>query len=191
VRLFFAVALSESARAAVRRVADGVQQQLVRCGAVRTVKWVERENLHVTLRFIGEVDEDRAAALIDAMQVAIEVGSYHLVIGHGGCFPRSGPPRVAWVGASEGVLETQRLFAALEARLALLGFEKESREYTPHVTLGRVREIDRAGARVLRDALEATPAALAAMDVGAITLYQSHLSPRGPRYDVLREIPLS
>jgi 2'-5' RNA ligase len=191
MRLFFAIALSESARNAAVAVAEGVQQQLARQGAARAIKWVERENLHVTVRFIGEVEEGRVAPLIDAMRAPIVVPTYRIVLGHGGCFPRSGPPRVAWLGASEGIDETRRVYTALDARLAPLGFEQEGREYTPHVTLGRVREIDRAGTRVLREALDTTPAVLAAMDARTITLYRSHLSPKGPRYEMQLEIPLS
>jgi 2'-5' RNA ligase len=191
VRLFFAIALPDGTRARVAAVADALQRRLAAHGAPRAVKWVERENLHVTLRFLGEVTDDRAASLRRVLRDPLPVPAFHAAIGNGGCFPAGGPPRVAWVGMGEGSEEARRVFDALDSRLAPLGFQKEERPYTPHLTLGRVREIDRAGGRILREALSAVPLVLDRIDVRCTTLYRSHLSSGGPRYEMLLETPLS
>lgn len=191
MRVFFALALDEVARTAIAAEAGRVQQQLAQQGTIRAVKWVERENLHVTLRFLGEVDDARGAALADVMRPALSTPSYRLTLGRAGTFPAGGPPRVAWVGVGSGGQETKAVFERLDERLAPLGHERERRPYTPHVTLGRVRDIDRPGARVLREALSTVPEAIATLDVRAVTLYRSHLSSKGPRYEVLLETPLT
>jgi 2'-5' RNA ligase len=192
VRLFFAIALPDDVRTAVASVAQDLQRQLALQAAGRSaVKWVERENLHVTLRFVGEVDDRQAMSLFDAMRGALPVPKYRATLGHAGCFPGGGPPRVVWVGVGEGTEQTRRVFDAIDARLAPLGFVKEPRPYTPHLTLGRVRENDRAGGRMLRGALEAVPADLGTIEVRVTTLFRSHLSSKGPRYEVVVETPLS
>ena len=92
---------------------------------------------------------------------------------------------------ADGSEQTRRVFDAIDSRLSPLGFVKEARPYTPHLTLGRVRDIDRASGRMLRESLEAVPAVLHTIEVRAVTLYRSHLSPKGPRYEIVLETPLT
>jgi 2'-5' RNA ligase len=191
VRLFFAVALDEAARGAARSACDRLQRQLASGGAPRGVKWVEEENLHVTVRFLGEVDAARVAMMVEHMRSPLAEPRYDIVLGGAGTFPGSGPPRVAWLGLSTGVAETRRVYTLLDARLGPLGFERETRPYTPHVTLGRVRELSRSASRSLREALVALPAEIATQQVTGLTLFSSRLSPKGPRYEVVAETPLS
>lgn len=169
-------------------------QQLVR-GAIDSVRrpgdgvsWVRRDNLHYTLRFLGEIGADglrragEAAAEAAAGQPAFDV-----VLGAAGAFPNPSRARVLWVGLSEGeapfVALAQRLEAALERR----GFERERRGFTPHLTIGRVREPgtswDERLARV--PSLAAEPAAR--FRVGSIAVVQSQLDPAGSIYRVVAE----
>ncbi len=191
MRLFFAFALDEPVRAAAARVEEDLHQRLVRAGSPRAVKWVERENLHVTLRFLGEVDDTRWRVLADALNEPLGCAPFELAVGGAGSFPSSGPPRVVWIGVSEGTDHARGVFAALESRISPLAFEREERDYTPHLTLGRVREIDWTHGRQLRDWLGEVPREIGAERVGTITLYQSRLSLKGPRYEIVKEIPLS
>jgi 2'-5' RNA ligase len=191
VRLFFAVSLADAARGAAASLCDRLQQRLAQAGAPRGVKWVEYENLHVTLRFLGEVEDARATAMLDSLRAALDEPRFAIVLGGGGCFPPSGPPGVAWLGLTTGVEETRRVHALLDDRLTPLGFEREARPYTPHVTLGRVRDLNRSASRILRDTLAATPEAIQGMQVEGVTLYRSRLSPHGPQYEVVTDIPLS
>lgn len=190
MRLFFAIALDEAVRAATADVAAALQERLAHAGAGRAVKWVEPENLHVTLRFIGEVDDGRAARLLEAVDAPLEAGTFGLRVGGAGCFPEHGAPRVLWAGVREGADHARAAFDALDRRLTPLGVEREPRPYTPHLTLGRVREIDRTGGRRLREWLAETPADLGALHVDGLTLYRSRLSPAGPRYEILKVVPL-
>lgn len=191
MRLFFGIALEELLRASAAQVADRIQQRLSAARSARAVKWVERENLHVTMRFLGEVDERRAAALVEAAGQPLEEAVFDLALGSAGAFPAAGPPRVLWIGLTAGADSARAVFGSLEQRTAALGFEPEPRAYTPHVTLGRVREIDRTRGRDLREWLAETPSHLGTQRVTMVTLYRSHLSSEGPRYEVVAEVPLS
>ncbi len=191
MRLFFAIALSDDVRAAVARAADGLQQQLASSGSARAVKWVERENLHITLQFLGEVDEARARALLDVLGAPLAGKPFSLVAGGAGAFPPAGAPRVVWVGVRDGADAARHVFDTLEERLGPLAFESAGRAYTPHLTLGRVRHIEPTRGRALRGWLNDVPEVIGTQTVAVVTLYQSRLSPKGPRYEVVKEIPLS
>ncbi|HSL23267.1 MAG TPA: RNA 2',3'-cyclic phosphodiesterase [Vicinamibacterales bacterium] len=190
MRLFFAIALDDAVRAATARVAADLQERLARAGAARAVKWVEPENLHVTLRFIGEVDDGRAARLLDIVAAPLDAGAFGLRVGGAGCFPEHGAPRVLWAGVQEGADRARAVFDTLDRRLAPLRLERELRPYTPHLTLGRVREIERAVGTRLREWLAEAPPDLGALQVDGLTLYRSQLSAKGPRYEALKVIPL-
>jgi 2'-5' RNA ligase len=191
VRLFFAIALSEPLRASVSRVSDSLQERLASVHRRRAVKWVERENLHVTMRFLGEVDEAATRVLAEHTREPLPQPAFELAVGGAGAFPPAGAPRVLWAGVGAGSDAARAVFESLERRLAPLRFPPEERAYTPHLTLGRVREIDRASGQQLRGWLAAVPAALGTQHVSGVTLYRSRLSPAGPRYEIVAEVPLS
>jgi 2'-5' RNA ligase len=190
MRLFVAFALDDPARDALCAVARDLAGRLARSREPRAVRWVERENLHVTLRFLGEVDEAQVTRLTAALAAPVPVEPFEMELGGGGCFPGAGPPRVAWVGVTGGVEEARAVFSQLDERLAPLGFAREARGYTPHVTLGRVRELGRRAGRDLRAWLESTHAPLATMNVRDAVLYRSHLTPAGSRYECMCRIGL-
>lgn len=191
MRLFFAITLEEALRASAANVAEGLQARLAERRSRRAVKWVERENLHVTMRFLGEVDEARARQLIDETRQPLAQPAFDLAIGGAGAFPPSGPPRVLWIGVWTGAEQAGKVFGLVEQRIAPLGFEREERAYTPHVTLGRIRELDRTRGRDLREWLADVPAPLGSQRVECVTLYRSHLSSAGPRYEIVTEVPLA
>jgi RNA 2',3'-cyclic 3'-phosphodiesterase len=191
VRLFLAVPIDAPARQAGAMLAADVASCLARWGAARAVKWVEQDNLHVTLRFLGEVDTSRVGGLQSALRSPLAVPCFSLVLAEAGCFPAAGLPRVLWVGVSQGSDQARAVFAELDARLAPLGFPREPRAYTPHLTLGRVRELSRDDGRRLRERLAEVPSPLATSWIDRVTLYRSHLTPRGPHYEVVQEVRLT
>jgi 2'-5' RNA ligase len=147
------------------------------------VAWVKRENLHYTLRFLGEVDaaaveavKGRLAAPFDTP--AFEVGLFGL-----GTFPPAGPPRVVWLAVSGGAKALSDVSGEVDARLDGLGLPKEERGFNAHLTLGRVKG---PVGRRLPDAI----AAAGATDAGRclvdhVTLFESRLSPSGATYCVV------
>jgi 2'-5' RNA ligase len=135
VRTFLAFELDSTVRA--RLVA--LQENLARVAP--DVKWVEQENMHLTLLFLGEVDERDLPGICRAAQQAVaELPAFALSVESAGCFPNPRRPRTLWVGVGAGVQEVVAVHDALEAALMELGcYRREERQYTPHVTLGRVK----------------------------------------------------
>ena len=184
MRVFLALTLPDE----VRRSLSLFQRELAHAGA--DIKWVERQHLHVTLKFLGEVtDEQRRVVEQRLGEVARGETAFALGLDRVGAFPSLSSPRVVWFGLGEGKARAVRLAERLEQDCVGLGLRKEERPFAAHVTLGRVRSPRGLGA--LARALQTndwTPPAL--WTVTAVTLYQSVLSSGGPTYNVLMEIPL-
>jgi len=186
-RLFFAVELP----ADVRERAYEIGRRLARA-AGGAVKWVEVENLHVTLKFVGGVPVGRVDEVVAAGRVAAAAGrSVELVLGGAGAFPSARSPRVLWIGVSGEIEPLGRVAAELDRLLSEAGLaEPEGRPFKPHLTLGRVRR----GARAPE--LTSALAELSNSQAGRVTvedfvLMRSHLSPRGPAYEVVERFRLS
>lgn len=135
VRTFIAVDVGESIVAA----ATSLQKQLATSGAA--VKWVEPDAMHITLLFLGEVDErDLVNVCRLVTKAAGEMPSFPLRIAGVGAFPNPRRPKVVWAGITDGAEELRRFFQMLEEPLIERGiYRKEERDFTPHLTLGRVR----------------------------------------------------
>jgi len=187
-RLFVALEPTDPVRRRLATTAADLKRSAGR--AADEVRWVQAENVHLTLQFLGAVPDERVAAIEAAVREAA-AGSRVLsleVKGAGG-FPNARRPRVVWVGVQGDLPALAALVQDLGRRLAPLGFAPEARPYSPHLTLGRARE--GRGAPGLAGAL-----AVAAQGEGApwraaeVVLFESHLSPRGPRYEALARAPL-
>ena len=154
------------------------------------VAWVAPENFHITLKFFGGVDEARLPALIDALRAtAVDRGPFDLEITGLGAFPSVSRPRVLWAGAEEGAAALGALALAVDDAVAPLGFPREERPFTAHVTLARVREPRRAPG--LAEALgAAAPRRFGRVRIEQLALMRSDLSPRGARYTGLSAVPL-
>ena len=184
IRTFVAVDLGK----AIRDRAVALQHALARTGT--EVKWVEPENLHLTLLFLGEV-EDREIPQVCRI-ISEETGKhapFPLSVESVGCFPNPRRPRIVWVGVGEGTQPLCTLHDKLEVPLQDLGYRREERRYTPHVTLGRVkgdRPADKLAAALAKQAGwkggETT--------VGELLVMGSELTPQGPRYTVLSRAKL-
>jgi 2'-5' RNA ligase len=152
------------------------------------VAWVARDNVHLTLKFLGAVDNDRLAALESSLaSAAAGQVPFDLTVHGLGAFPSRIRARVLWAGIGAGAAELAALAARVDAALAALGFARETRPFAAHVTLGRVRE-PRANPR-LAAALEAG-GPLGGQRVARISLMRSDLSPRGARYSELAGLSL-
>ncbi|MGI5817695.1 MAG: RNA 2',3'-cyclic phosphodiesterase [Armatimonadota bacterium] len=188
LRLFLAIPLDE----ALRDVACELQETLAAaCRRGPRVKWVERPNLHLTLKFIGDTPvEDLDRIMQIAGEAAAECSPCRLELCGTGCFPPRGAPRVIWLGLREQCPELTVLAHALGRRLVEAGLaEAEGKPFTGHFTLGRVR--DRGGGRELREAVERlADRSVGEMHVDRFVLLSSDLTPRGPVYTELGEFEL-
>ncbi|MFZ5476479.1 MAG: RNA 2',3'-cyclic phosphodiesterase [Myxococcota bacterium] len=172
MRVFFALALPGPAREAVAAVLAGLRDP--------GVSWTRPENLHITLRFCGEVEDVDALAEAVAPAARRHVLSEVRLVG-GGAFPDTRRPRVLWIGV-EGALAP--LAADLDAAVRAFGLLAERLPFAPHLTVGRVRAgVPRAAAASLAGLGE-----VARFVPAHVTMYASVLSREGPRYEALREL---
>ncbi len=187
-RLFVALEPPEPVR---RRIAAAAEKIRREAGpAAGEVRWVPAENVHLTMQFLGAVPEERVEAVGEAIAAAA-AGARPILLevkGAGG-FPNARRPRVVWLGLAGEVEPLAGLAAELGTRLAPLGFPPEARPFSAHQTLGRAR--DQRGAAGLGGALAAAAQAEGvAWRATELVLFESHLSPRGPRYEPVKRAPL-
>ncbi len=150
------------------------------------ITWIPADRLHLTVRFIGEVDERRATAIGEVLSTPVEVKPFNLTLCGAGAFPLRGTPRVVWVGVTDGREDLLAVERAVTSRLTPLGIPEEERAYRPHLTLARVREPAGLRSGSLLEGL--TDQHLGTVRIDAITLFQSKLSPKGPSYTPLLRI---
>lgn len=190
MRLFIGVELDDGVTAAAADAALALRARLGSIAPGFTARWIDRANLHITLWFIGEVVDERAAAIAEALRSPFDVAPFRLDLEGAGVFPPSGAPRVLWIGTTTGTEPMRELYRRIEKRLVPLGFPAERRPYTPHLTIARVKDPGRASGRDIRQAIAAVPAICGASAVKAVTLFRSRLSPRGATYEPQLRVPL-
>lgn len=150
------------------------------------VKWVEQHNLHLTLKFLGEVREQEIDRVCKVVQRgASAVKPFELEIRGVGAFPTAARPRTVWLGATDGAEPMVALHDSIEAKLAELDFREEHRRFQTHLTIGRVRgtgpEIAQLGQLIEQHA----DFVAGRMTVNRVTIFASALTSEGPVYDVL------
>ena len=187
MRLFVAVELAEGVRAEAGRAAARLAEALGP-SARGAVSWVAPANMHLTLRFLGEVAEPVARELEERLSGPFKTPAFRLAAAGFGAFPPSGPPRVFWLGLTAGAEELARVHDEVEERVSGLGFDKEDRPFRAHLTLGRVKA-PLSGARRVIASMPVEP--VGECTVTQVTLFQSRLSPRGAVYTALARGPLS
>jgi RNA 2',3'-cyclic 3'-phosphodiesterase len=148
------------------------------------VSWVRESNLHFTLRFLGEVTEATAArAAIAAGEAAATHGRFTLALGRAGAFPDQQHARVLWLGLTHGERALAALTATLEDRLAAQGIPRSDREFSPHLTIGRLRDPRPAPIEAL-DAIAPRTRPELTFEVRELCVIESVLSPGGSQYSV-------
>lgn len=178
MRLFFGIGLPGGIGKEVYDFCESLKSKLPK------MKWVEEENLHVTLRFLGEVDSSRLGSLSDAARkTSSSVKRFEILLGELGAFPNPRKARVFWLGLRKGSDETSGLFTALEERLVGAGFNAEGKSYHPHVTLARLSPPQSPLLTLERLSIPSFPS----FTCDKFTLYESVLTPKGPIYKVIEE----
>jgi RNA 2',3'-cyclic 3'-phosphodiesterase len=184
-RLFIAVAVPPGALDACRSVMEPV-----RTGPLGgSAHWVRTENLHLTVRFLGDTDPelipDLALAVVDA---AATVEPFALEVAGAGAFPDGRHPRTLWLGVTRGNEGLEALDAALAPQMARLGWVVDPRRRRPHLTVARTDATRGDVSHALGDALAAAAAGWStSFEVTTLTLYRSHLGGGPPRYEPVVE----
>ena len=149
------------------------------------IKPVERKNIHLTIRFLGEIPQSTVREVIEAMK-RIEFRRFEVMLEGIGSFPeRSSRPRVIWIGVSEGSEETVLIHKALEEELRRIGFPKDRERFVPHITIARVKW---STPKLVKIIYELRDVKIGKMSVTSIRLKKSTLTSKGPIYETLFEV---
>jgi 2'-5' RNA ligase len=189
IRAFIAIEMSDAVRSDLSSLQGGLRPH-----QHPYVKWVDPKGIHLTLKFLGNIGQNQVADIEEAISQASQgVSPFQLQLGGLGAFPNLRRPRVIWVamtGELESLLALQK---GIDQALVPLGFAMESRPFTPHLTLGRLRE--RASPEECRKIGELVMASqfesATAMKVSEVILMRSRLTPQGAIYSHIAEIELT
>jgi 2'-5' RNA ligase len=175
LRFFIAIELSEKVKSALTEL----QRELKQCKA--DIRWVKPDNIHLTLKFLGDTDEKITGNIVEEIKAAcIGYKEFALEIKGVGVFPDMRAPKVLWVGISDNDFLTG-LQKSIEDGLAKLGFSPEKRRFRPHLTLGRFKSS--LGKEGLYDKIEVDKnISLGSIEVKSIFLIKSELTPSGAEY---------
>jgi len=187
MRVFIAIDIDEKTRSAI---AD-VQQQLNAKVDIKKgdVKWVEPKNIHLTLKFLGEIDDSKLPEIQEITKDVAEVHkNFALDIESVGSFGGRSA-KVVWIGAGKGADELIVLQKDLDGRLEQSGYPKEDREFSAHLTICRVRN-PKAGFKLAEATKQFEKLKLGSISAGAVCVYQSQLTPQGPIYTQLASFKL-
>ena len=154
------------------------------------VKWVRPENIHLTLKFFGNVEESRVEPILQSIEGLIRRTSpFSTKVQGMGAFPHSKNPRVIWMGLIDETKGLTSLQKSLEGALEKIGFEPEGRPFQPHLTLGRVKS-SREKDDLIEKMEKHREEAFGEVEVEEVILFKSELKPTGPIYTVLRKLKL-
>jgi 2'-5' RNA ligase len=183
VRCFIAIELPDGVKRGLREL-----QAQLKAASLAPVKWVDPENIHLTLKFLGNVAAGRLDKIGQAMTEAVQgTSSFSLEVKELGVFPNPKRVQIVWVGVSGETEKLAILQQRIESGLEKLGFPSENRRFTPHLTLARLR--DRATPqereKLGQTIAETEFAAAGSFTVNSVKLMKSQLTPEGPIYSQL------
>ena len=184
VRTFIAVDLDSSLKGKVMDIQSRLEKS-----TNYVLKLVEPENLHITLKFLGDVDEGRLERIFHAVRETLSgINPFKIMLRGVGAFPSIRRPEVIWIGLGEGADNLVRIMTALESSLAKIGFPREKREPVPHLTIARVKKPSKNGISSLLESL--SDVEIGFMEVSNVKVKSSTLTPSGPIYRDLTVISL-
>jgi 2'-5' RNA ligase len=184
MRLFIALELPDEIKQGIARV----QEQLKRSGA--SAGWTRPEGMHLTLKFLGEVSEEKVSAIVAALNDAAKgFGKLKLEIAGAGAFPNAKNPRVIWLGVTGDVEKLGALQSSVENAMEKSGFEREARKFIPHLTLARIKLPNpRDNWQQAIDAIKDVN--LGGFEAGRVSLMQSELKREGSVYTEIGGVEL-
>jgi 2'-5' RNA ligase len=181
VRAFIAIDLPESIQAAL-----GQQQAALRAACL-DARWTRPEGIHVTLKFLGEISDDQVRQVTEALTQLTPFASFSIAVKGFGFFPDARRPRVFWVGL-EAPPALSELADGVESRMEKLGFAREERSFTPHLTLARFK-VPRPQPALQALLTQQGEPSLGQFQVSEFFLFESKLSPRGAEYRKIARFP--
>jgi 2'-5' RNA ligase len=181
LRCFIAIEIPDPVKKEIADVADLLKKYDA------DIKWVTVENLHITLKFLGSAPENSIAEIRDSLLRAVSsFQPFYIKISGTGVFPNKKFPRVIWIGVDDGDT-LPKLAEDIDLSMSLLGYNREEREFRPHLTMGRVRS-KKGTASVMNELDNFKDKQFGLFSVDHIRLMRSELKPKGPEYSCLYEL---
>jgi len=159
-------------------------------GSGAKVKWVRKNNLHLTIKFLGDMDLEKANDISNEIIASVEdIEPFALSVRGAGSFPKGeGPPRVVWAGLDGDMARLEKIYESLNERLSRFGIPHEKRRFSPHITIGRVKSSS--GSRELKKLLsENSDNLFGEIEVSELVFMMSELTSQGPVYSALARVP--
>jgi len=155
------------------------------------IKWVEKNNLHLTMKFLGYISLEQTELIkLILKEITSRYSPFIIKLSSNlGIFPTYQMPRIIWVGIKEGISELKGLYNCLENNLSNKGFPREDKDFSGHITIGRVKFI-RDKTNFIQIVKRISVNNLLSQEVGSIDLMQSELTPNGPIYNITAKFPL-
>jgi len=184
IRIFIAVELPQEIQDRLGRLQSDFK------ASMPDVRWTKYSNIHLTLKFLGDVQISRIDKISEALrEVAVKFSPFKMNLAGMGAFPNSRRPRIVWVGVEKGFDELVEIANSIEGSMKRLGFPREKRRFSPHLTVGRIRRLTNPAA--MTEALDkARVGELGEFTVERISLIKSQLDPAGSIYTTLTEARL-
>lgn len=180
MRTFIAIELDKEIKKALSKIQDELRT------ARADVKWVAPENIHLTLKFLGEVEENKIQKISQILKdISSQTKPFTIALSELGAFPGLKYPRVSWIGIAEGKTELSKLAELIEDNLVQLKFPKEKRGFSAHFTLGRFRSGKNKDA--FSQKLNTIKVPGLRQEIKSVTLFKSILTPKGPIYEKISE----
>jgi 2'-5' RNA ligase len=184
MRTFIAIELPEE----VKKKIEQAQAPLKKTGAF--VSWVKPKNIHVTLKFLGEVPEDKINEVFSATQKALEgIRKFTMSLKGMGVFPDVRRPRVVWIGSGSGEEELSHMAKRVEEEMEEIGFPKEKRKFSSHFTIGRVKSPK--NIEKLMELVKSSDFQTEEIEVNEVVVMKSQLHPAGAIYTPLKKVLLA
>lgn len=184
LRLFIAIEIGEQEKKALERIQSRLGHKLP------SVRWVQSAAIHLTLSFLGDTDEREVPRIMDAIAATAEgCRDFNCILRGVGAFPNEKSPRVIWIGVEEPTGILDKYATKLSALLCAAGFPIEDRPFSPHITIGRVKERGCPGCGPVLSLFREESAGV--MHVHEICLIKSELTPTGPIHTVLNRVAIS
>ena len=189
IRAFIAIELAQGTLARIEKALRPLKN------AYPKVKWVDRDNFHITLKFLGpNVPTTELHRIIQGVeQACAQFEQFDVVLEGLGAFPDARNPRTLWVGVREGTEELTELASKIEEALQPLGFQAENRAFSPHLTVGRTRQAERGAqcGEMLQMLQERAELDFGVSPADQVVLFASELTRGGPKYEALATFPLA
>ena len=184
IRIFVAMELPQEIQDTLQQLQSDLR------ASMPDVRWTKRGNIHLTLKFLGDVQVSRIDKISDSLRdIACQFSPFVVSLSGIGAFPNSRKPRIVWVGMEKGANRLIEAANLIEEAMKRLGFPREKRPFRPHLTVGRIRHLKNPVA--MTEALERSRIGeLGQFTVQQISLIKSQLDPAGSIYTTLAEMPL-